>query len=103
MNETLAEKSQCLLNAEQVHSRQWSNRLYAIYVLYHHLMWFYYVYSQFQSASKSHFKCFSVDKEEIIVLFQVWQITSAQTGQAIGSLKWSIPNMKSGSHANISR
>ena len=45
----------------------------------------------------------AVDKEEIIVLFQVWQITSVQTGQATGSLKWSIPNMKSGSHVNISR
>ena len=43
----------------------------------------------------------SMNKEEIFVLFPMWEITSAQTGKTVKFLKRFIPMIKSGSHACV--
>ena len=40
------------------------------------------------------FKCLSLDKEEIIVLFPIQRVTSAETGLAQNILKGFIPKLK---------
>ena len=50
----------------------------------------------------SNFNCHLIDKEEIIILFPIWQVTSIPTGQAVKFLKRFIHMMMSGSHVYIS-
>ena len=47
-------------------------------------------------------KCLLIDKEEITLLFPIWEVTSGQTGQVQNILKGIIPKMKSGIHVCIS-
>ena len=48
------------------------------------------------------FNYLSINKEDIMMMFLIWWITSAQTGRAQSILKEFVPRMKSGSHLYIS-
>ena len=40
-------------------------------------------YSQFGQAFIQNFNCLLIDKEEIYILFPMWEVTSTQTGQTV--------------------